>query len=169
MILVAVVLVAGLAALGVERLTSGPPAHSQPNASRIPPDRALVVTAGPLTGTWRVHTTAVVIGANGHGSATWPGPLRAGESEATAAPGHADIRLTSVTGRHASAVVTGSTDQSVLPDGPTRLSVTSEDLLYVTPAKATGSSPFGHSGLCGPRALSLTLAQQEAANINCGA
>jgi len=57
----------------------------------------------------------------------------------------------------------------VLPDGPTGLRISSQDLLYVTPARAIAASPFGSSGLCGPHALDLTVAQQIAAHINCGA
>jgi hypothetical protein len=44
-----------------------------------------------------------------------------------------------------------------------------QDLFYVTPARPTTASLFEHSGLCGPRALALSIAQQNAAHIKCGA
>jgi len=132
------------------------------------------VAAGRFSGTWHFHTTSVTIRSNGRGSATWPGPLRPGESEATAVPGHADVRVTSVSGTQAIAPVSGSTVPSEVPDGPVQLRVTSPDLLYVVPVRRTTVSPFdpisfGPAGLCGPRAAALTEAQQVAAGINCGA
>ena len=93
----------------------------------------------------------------------------AGESEATAVSGHAELLLTARTGNRATALVSESTDQSMLPNGPTGLSVSQEDLLYIVPARPTTASAFGRSGLCGPRALALTLSQQIASHINCGA
>jgi hypothetical protein len=53
--------------------------------------------------------------------------------------------------------------------GPAQLQVTSQNLLFVTPAGPTPASPFGRSGLYGPSALAMTLTQQMAAAINCGA
>ena len=120
-------------------------------------------------GTWHFHTTSVTIQADGRGSVTWPGPLAPGESEATAVPGTAEIRLTSVNGDRATAMVTDSTEASVLPNGPAQLQVSSQDLLYLVPNGPSTHSPFGRNGLCGPRAAALTVAQQVAAGINCGA
>jgi UDP-glucose 4-epimerase len=42
-------------------------------------------------------------------------------------------------------------------------------LLYFNPAGATSASQFGQDGFCGPSALTLTVTQQVAAGINCGA
>ena len=79
--------------------------------------------------------------------------------------GRAVIRLASVTGARARAVISASTEPSVLPDGDVTLTVTKSDLLYVTPAVATGPSPFGRSGFCGPRAAaSVTLSTRGSAH-----
>ncbi len=83
--------------------------------------------------------------------------------------GHAVIRVASVTGARARAVISASTEPSVLPDGDVTLTVTKSDLLYVTTPATTTSSPFGRSGFCGPRAAALSLSQQKAAHIKCGA
>ena len=77
-----------------------------------------IIVAGQFSGTWHVHTTSVTIESDGQGSVIWPGPPEPGKSEATAVPGTADLRLTSVRGQQATALVTGSTEPSVLPDGP---------------------------------------------------
>lgn len=152
------------------------------------------VPAGRFAGTWHVHTTYVYIRTDGQGAAMWPIHVDCGSANATlGAPcdtvtpatvvvsgisspveeihdgGSAVIRLTSVNGARARAVILASTEPSVLPDGDATLSVTESDLLYVTPAAPTTSSPFGRSGFCGPRASALSLTQQEAAHINCGA
>ena len=144
---------------------------SVPAARPLPPKSPVhpMVAAGQFSGTWHVHTTSVTIQADGQGSAIWPGPLGPGQSEATAAPGHAALHLTSVSGEQATVLVSGSTEPSVLPDGPARLTITNQDLLYVVPDGPTIHSPFGHNGLCGPKAVALTVAQQVAAGINCGA
>ena len=171
LVTVVAVIIVALVGLQIGRVitTRGGGGGSPPPSSKTPPRPVPIATAGQFAGTWRVHTTAVIIEADGHGSVTWPGPLLPGESEATATPGHAELQLTAVTGTRATALVSGSTDQSVLPDGPTGLRVSAQDLLYVMPARPTTASVFRRSGLCGPRALDLTLAQQIAANINCGA
>ena len=144
---------------------------SVPAARPLPPKSPVhpMVAVGQFSGTWHVHTTSVTIQADGQGSAIWPGPLGPGQSEATAAPGHAALHLTSVSGEQATVLVSGSTEPSVLPDGPARLTITNQDLLYVVPDGPTMHSPFGHNGLCGPKAAALTVAQQVAAGINCGA
>ena len=163
------VLTVALVGLVVYRTTSTVGSPS-PHPSVKRPGRPLpLIAAGAFTGTWRVHTTTLTIQANGQGSASWPGPIKSGESEATAASGHADLRVKSVSGTRALALVSGSTQRSTLPDGPVRLRVTSQDLLLVVPTTSTTQHPFGGSGLCGPRALALTLTQQVAAGINCGA
>jgi hypothetical protein len=147
--------------------TSGSPPPARPSSLKGPGHP--VVATGQFSGTWHFHTTSVIIQSNGQGSVTWPGPLKPGESEATAVPGHAELRVTRVSGSQAVAVVSGSTERSVLPDGLARLRVTSQDLLYLTPTRPITASPFGGAGLCGPSAAALTVAQQVAANINCGA
>ena len=139
--------------------TGGPPGQT------VAPGASGSVAAGRFAGTWHVHTWYVMIGADGHGSAKWPIGTPRGISDG----GRARIRLTSVSGTRAEGVISGSTEPSVLPDGPATMRVTSDDLLYVTPAGPTTSSPFGRSGFCGPKAAALSIAQQQAAHINCGA
>jgi hypothetical protein len=152
--------------------TSGPSPLARP--SNHPAPSHPIVAAGQFSGAWYFHTTSVTIRLNGVGAAIWPGPLGPGQSEATAAPGRAEIRVTSVNGAHATALITGSTVPSAVPDGPVQLRVTSQDLLYILPESRTAVSPFdpisyGPEGLCGPKAVALTVAQQLAAGINCGA
>lgn len=191
LILGVVVLVALAGVLTYRELSVAGGTHQQPGRNETRPRG---VVAGPFAGTWHVHTTYVIIRTDGQGSAMWPVHVDCGSANATPGAacdtvtpqtvvisgvpssvdeihdgGHAVIRLTSVSGARARAVVSASTEPSVLPDGAATLSVTRSDLLYVTPALATTSSPFGRSGFCGPRAAALSLAQQEAAHINCGA
>jgi hypothetical protein len=154
---------------------SGPPARP-PSAktpvrpAKVPaPPAAPVFSAGAFAGTWRVHTTSVTMGADGTGTATSPGPISPGGSEATAVPNGADLRLTAVNGTQATGVVSGSTDQAELPDGPVRLQVTIQDLLLIVPSQPVTVTPLRWTRLCGASASALTLAQQVAAGINCGA
>ena len=131
------------------------------------------VAAGQFSGMWHFHTTSVTIQKDGQGWVIWPGPLKPGESEATAVPGHAELRVTSVSGEQAIALISGSTVPSEVPDGPVQLRVTSQDLLYVVPARRTTVSPldpisFGPTGFCGPKAAALALAQVPG-GMSCGA
>ncbi len=160
-------------AIGVGGPTAAPRSlpHSSPEHPIPPPP---IIAVGQFAGTWSVHTTSVTIQADGQGSVIWPGPLGPGQSEANAIPSHANLRLTSVRGTYASAQISDSTAPSEVPDGPAQLRVTSQDLLFVIPVHRTEVSPFdpisaGPAGYCGPKALALTLAQQIAAGINCGA
>jgi hypothetical protein len=156
---------------------------------------AATLSAGPFAGSWRVHTFIISIQADGTGSATWPthvpcsagGPVSAATACDQFTPGtivvegspvnvvnisdggRATIRLISVNGATASAVISSSTVPSTLPDGQAGLNITTQDLLYVTPSSQTNASPFGRSGFCGPNALALNLQQQNAEGINCGA
>ena len=186
-----VVLVALAAVLAYREISVAGGTHQQPSRTETPPS---AVAAGQFAGTWHVHTFYVYIRSDGQGSAKWPIHVDCGSADVTpGAPcdtvtpetvvvsgvartedvihdgGHAVIRLASVTGARAQAVISASTEPSVLPDGDATLTVTKSDLLYVTPAATITSSPFGRSGFCGPRAAALSLSQQEAARINCGA
>ncbi len=80
--------------------------------------------------------------------------------------GHAQLRLTSVTPPTATGVVEGSTDASALPDGPVTLTITTDDLLVITTA---GSSVYGRSPLCGPRAEAMSPDEKKTKGVNCGA
>jgi hypothetical protein len=162
----AVVVATGLVALDAMG-TSGstPKARELPRPGQVHP----VSGPGPFTGSWRSHTTVVTIGGDGQGTATWPGPLGPGQSEATATPGRADLRVTGVSGTHGIGLVSGSTEPSVLANGPIRLQVTTQDLLEIAQDGSTAVGPILGSSLCGPSALALPLAQQVAAGIDCGA
>ena len=166
-----------------------------PTAQDAPAPVAATLSAGPFAGTWRVHTFTITIQADGTGSASWPthvpcetgAPISAATACDQSTPGtivvggspvqvvnisdggRATIRLVSVNGTTASAVISGSTVPSTLPDGQAALKVTTQDLLYVTPSSPTAGSPFGRSGFCGPSALALNLQQQDTEGINCGA
>jgi len=149
---------------------SGPSPLARPTNHPVPSQP--IVAAGQFSGWWHFHTVVVSIQQNGQGLTYWPGPLGPGQSEATATPGRAEIRVTSVDGTHATALITGSTEPSSVPDGPVQLRVTSQDLLYIVPESRTAVSPFdpisyGPEGLCGPKAAALTVTQQVAAGINC--
>jgi hypothetical protein len=170
------------------------PAKPPPVQHAVAPVAA-TLSAGPFAGTWRVHTVTITIQADGTGSAAWPthvpcdagGPISAATACDQFTPGtvvvggsqvnvvnisdggRATMRIVSVNGTTASAVISGSTVPSTLPDGQAALKVTAQDLLYVTPSSPTTGSPFGRSGFCGPSALALSLQQQIAEGINCGA
>jgi hypothetical protein len=74
-------------------------------------------------------------------------------NEAIVDGGHATLRLTSVSSTIARGIVTASTEQAVLPDGPATFKLTKNDLLYITPhTRPAGPSPFPGSGLCGTEA-----------------
>ena len=138
-----------------------------------PKNQDHAIVAGQFSGFWHFHTTSVTIQKDGQGWVIWPGPLKPGESEATALPGHAELRVTSLSGEQAVALISGSTVPSEVPDGPVQLRVTSQDLLYMVPAHRTAVSPFdpisyGPTGFCGPKAAALALAQVPG-GMNCGA
>ncbi len=127
------------------------------------------VSAGSFEGAWHAHTTSITFASDGTGTAQWPGPVAPGGSEATAVPNRATVRLTAVHGDTASGVVTGSTDQTELPNGPLGFRITQQDLLVIVPSHPIAVTPLRWSGLCGATAAALPVAQQVAEGINCGA
>jgi hypothetical protein len=155
---------------------SGPPVspapprpHTLPATNSPAPPAPAAISAGRFEGTWRAHTTSVTIGADGTGTLTWPGTVAPGGSEATAVANTAALHLTLVNGAVATGVVSGSTDQTQLPNGRVQLQISGRDVLEVVPSQAIAVTPLLWSSLCGARALSMTVAQQAAAGINCGA
>jgi hypothetical protein len=74
-----------------------------------------------------------------------------------------------VNGDQATGVVSRSTDQTELPDGAVQLQITGQDLLTIVPSQPISVHPLGWTGLCGATAAALSLDQQVAAGINCGA
>ena len=168
-----VLIVAAAGFLAVKMTTAGPSTTRGRPAPRHSPVRPVppVLSAGQFAGFWRFHTMSVTIQADGQGSVSWP---LAGHEEALGLTSHANIRLTSVSGTHASAQIAGSSMPSEVPDGSARLWVTSQDLLFVVPAHRTEVSPFdpisyGPQGFCGPKALALVQAEGFSAPVNCGA
>ena len=159
------------------------------SAGREPGTRA--VAAGAFAGTWHVHTYSLTVRADGHGAFEWPthnpcaGPGAAPGACDSLVPktvdsagrritideiidgGHARLELISVAGRTAKGRITGSTEQSVLPDGPVTLRVTADDVLRVTTAIKPAMPSF--EALCGSKAAALSGPRQRAEGINCGA
>ncbi|MGH9301701.1 MAG: hypothetical protein ACRD0E_07445 [Acidimicrobiales bacterium] len=154
----------------------------------------VALTAGVFAGTWHIHTYSITFGPNGRGFARWaihvnctgpdhglppcdkvvrkPVVLPGGRTvygDYITDGGHANVTLTSRIGNTARGYVQGSNVQSVLPNGPATFRVGANDLLYISLSRPTGPSPFGHQPFCGARAGALSLAQQLAANISCGA
>lgn len=177
----------GLLVYAVVALTSGTSSRTtSPNGP---------VAAQAFAGTWHVHTYYLVIKADGNGSANWPTHIPCGSAgaprtqacdrsvpgttvlangqvipvEEVVDGGHADIVLTFVKGDSARGQIENSTVQSTLPDGPVTFRLAKNDLLYVKPSRPTVGSPFGNNPLCGPKASQLSVSQQEAEGINCGA
>ncbi len=82
--------------------------------------------------------------------------------------GRATVRLSSASSSVAHGVISGSTDPSQVPNGPATFTVTATDLLSVTPTATFGPSALSLP-LCGPQAAALSVTEQEAKGINCGA
>jgi hypothetical protein len=190
---VVVVLVGALVASSVVYAFSR--AGLSDTGATTPAPRHHPVVAGPFAGTWHVHTTSLTVAADGRGRATWPIGVDCGTGIGKAPPpcdarvpstivlpdgvrspvedvvdgGHATVRLTSVTGRTAHALVTASSDPTALPDGPAVLRVSSDDLLQLDPHVAPLEAHLRWQALCGPRAASLPLSEQLSRGINCGA
>jgi hypothetical protein len=177
-VLVLVLVTAGVLTYRSVRTTgakNGRPSNTKPTPPRL--------AAGLFAGTWHVKYYYVRIADDGRGSATWPIKAFCEESEQPPGSacdtenavtgtvhegGHAQIRLVSVIGSRAEAVVSQSTEPSLLPDGKTLLRYSSDDVLYITPAIPTFSSPFGRSSFCGPTAGDLSFTEQTAEHIDCG-
>lgn len=172
-----VLILAASAVIGVRAVGSGRsghqarppkvtvPLHPKPPVQPVQPTLAV----GAFGGTWHAQTTSLTIAADGTGMATWPGDPTAGQSQATATPNEAQLRLTSVTGMQATGVIADSTSPAELPDGPVRLQISAQDVIQITPSQPITQYPLRWTALCGPAASALTLARQEAAGINCGA
>jgi hypothetical protein len=141
------------------------------------------VAAGVFAGTWHVKYYFVRISSDGRGSATWPIKTICGQSAQSDGSacdamnpttgvisdgGHAQFRLDSVTGHTAKATISGSTESTVLPNGYVVLAYSNSDVLYITPATATSSSPFGRSTFCGASAAKLSFTKQQTEHIDCG-
>jgi hypothetical protein len=154
-------------AMNAGRSGSTAPGTRVPPATHVP--AATTLSAGPFHGTWHAHTTSIVFAPDGTGIATWPGPVTPGGSEATAVPNRGTVRLTAVHGETASGVVSGSTDRTELPDGPIGLRITPQDLLVIVPSQPVAVTPLRWTALCGSSAAALTVSQQVAEGINCGA
>ena len=138
-------------------------------------------SSDPFAGVWHVHTNSLTVSANGRGDFEWPTHLPCGSGLGQGPPpcdqvsangeiqdgGHARLLISNHSGDVAHGVITATTDPSALPDGPVTLQLYSNDTLHLT----IGSQPAGPSFeiLCGDQAASLSIAQQNARGINCGA
>ncbi len=157
--------------------STSPPRSSSQNLA--PQGSASPIDAGQFAGSWGVHGTELVIRADGSGMAEWRTYEWCGTGSPPVTPpcdrlvpdgayeliisgGHAQINLTVVSGSTAEALIGESSEPSRLPDGPVTLTVAPDDVLTLT----TGSLRLP---LCGPQALALTIPQQDAEGINCGA
>jgi hypothetical protein len=155
------------------------------------------VPAGVFAQTWSVHKFSLHIGADGRGAFRWTIHVTCGSGRAEGPPpcdrilyktltgpngqgvataeiiggGRAALVLTRVGSTTARGVIEGSTQPSVVPNGPVSLTVTQHDLLVVSPATPpTDPSPFKPGApLCGVRAKALSDSQRVAEGINCGA
>ena len=189
--LLAGALLVALVTWGSVVLTSGPGPGTTGSG---PAPRA--VPAGAFAGTWSVHTFSLRVRADGRGSFLWPTHVACGSApfggyrpcdrvvHTVMGPdgrpvivdeiidgGRATLVLTSVRFTRARGVIEGSTQPSVVPNGPVSLTSAQHDLLVVIPVTPpTGPSPLRPgSPLCGAQARALTLSQQDAEGINCGA
>lgn len=130
-------------------------------------------SAGPLAGTWNVHTIYLTVAESGHGDFEWPIHVFCGTGVGYGPPpcdtlesngtihdgGHAQLTLTARNGETADGRISGSTDPAAFPDGPIQLRFQANDTLHLgfaTPP--TGPSP---DYLCGPKT--------NRSLINCGA
>ena len=139
------------------------------------------VVAGPMAGTWHVHTYYLNVTADGHGAFTWPIHTTCGTGVDQGAPpcdtlkngteiidgGYARLTIIERSGDTAMGIIQSSTDQSTLPDGPVTLRLAANDLLYLTTSGVQNPHPYEY--LCGEQAVSLPVAEQLSQHINCGA
>lgn len=131
------------------------------------------VQAGALAGVWHVHTDYLTIDRHGNGTFRWPVHVFCGSGAGSVpAPcdtitargvitdgGHARLSLTQVHGPDGSGTVSGSSENSVVPDGPVRLHLAQNDVLELT--FQTTPSVGAYVYLCGPGT--------DRARTNCGA
>jgi hypothetical protein len=129
--------------------------------------------AGPLAGTWHVHTFYLVIASDGRGDFTWPIHLFCGSGVGQGPPpcdtlspqgqvgdgGHAILTVKTRDGVTATGLVTGSSEPSVVPQGSVQLRLGANDVLYLHFGVAPGVRAFDY--VCGP--------QTDRNKINCGA
>ena len=145
----------------------------------IPPSTSpapAVSSAGParaFAGEWSVHTTLLVVDPTGYGILAFrtystcgqdPPPCDIFSGNDIFDAGHATFTFSASGPTTASGQVLTTTVPTVLPLGRFTARIDpAKDLLYL-------SLPlFAHYPLCGPTARALTIDQQRAAGINCGA
>jgi hypothetical protein len=138
-------------------------------------------SSDPFAGVWHVHTNSLTLSASGRGDFEWPTHLPCGSGPGQGPPpcdqvsangeiqdgGHASLLISDHSGDVAYGVISATTDPSALPNGPVTLQLYSNDTLHLT----IGSQPAGPSFeiLCGNHVASLSIEQQNAQGINCGA
>jgi hypothetical protein len=124
--------------------------------------------AGAFADTWHFHVTSLSIGSDGDGVATWQDPSLCGSTPGCHGDTAATFVLSDVTGTTAQALIEASNDPQQMPVG-TSLTLTLEPHDTLSVSGVSGGSPYYGTALCGSEAASLSVAQQQAAGIGCGA
>jgi hypothetical protein len=124
--------------------------------------------AGEFADTWHFHVTTLSIASDGEGAVTWRDTSLCETSSGCYGATAATFVLREVTGTSARAVIQASNDPAQLPVGTSlTLTLLPDDTLSVSGVSA--ASPYYNTRLCGSRAALLSVAQQQAAGISCGA
>lgn len=127
------------------------------------------VSAGPLGGVWHVHTNYLTV-RSGSGDFSWPVHEFCGagipppcdtlsSTGEIGDGGHAHLTLSSRAGAVAAGTVSGSSEPSVVPNGPVQLRLGPNDVLYLHFSRAPQIGAFSY--LCGPKT--------DRSATNCGA
>jgi hypothetical protein len=124
--------------------------------------------AGVFADTWQFHVTGLSIGPDGDGAVTWRDSSLCGTTAGCYGATAATFVLSDVTGTTAQAVIQASNDPGQLPVG-TSLTLTLEPHDTLSVSGVPAGSPFYNTPLCGSQAAALTVAQQSAEGISCGA
>jgi hypothetical protein len=125
--------------------------------------------AGAFADTWHFHVTTLSIASDGQGAATWEDPTLCGTtSSGCFGDTAATFVLSDVSGTTARAVIQASNDPRYLPVG-TVLTLTLQPHDTLTVSGVSAGSAFYNTPLCGSQAASLSVTQQKATGINCGA
>lgn len=168
------------------QLIQGPRGQSEADAAFRAELKALLgaggaVAAGPMAGIWHVHTYYLTLTADGHGVFNWPIHATCGTGPGDSPPpcdtlradgeiidgGYATLTIIGRNGSSATGLIKSSTDTSTLPVGPVTLQLADNDVLYLHTQLPPASRAYDY--LCGPRAIALPVAEQNAQHINCGA
>lgn len=129
--------------------------------------------AGPLTGTWHVHTFYLTVQSDGTGTFQWPIHLTCGtgvgkgpspcdtvsSSGEISDGGHATLTIERRSGSSAAGMISATTDRTTVTEGGVKLSLGANDVLYLK--FSAPPATLAYSYVCGPKT--------NRALINCGA